>query len=93
MFDDRNLDLQKYVMKVKHIILPLALLALMMASCDNTSVPRAEYDALLAEKQDLQEENDSLQFELSSLKMYVDCLEEENGELAEELKSIPLREE
>ena len=73
--------------------LTLALLALMMASCDNTTVPRGEYDALVAEKQDLQAENDSLQFELSSLKMYVDYLEEENGELAEELKSIPLREE
>ena len=71
--------------------LTLALLALMMASCDNTTVPRGEYDALVAEKQDLQAENDSLQFELSSLKMYVDYLEEENGELAEELKSIPLR--
>ena len=73
--------------------LTLALFALMMASCDNTTVPRGEYDALVAEKQDLQAENDSLQFELSSLKMYVDYLEEENGELAEELKSIPLREE
>lgn len=78
----------------RHIkYLTLALLALMMASCDNTTVPRGEYDALLAEKQVLQAENDSLQFELSSLKMYVDYLEEENGELAEELKSIPLREE
>ena len=74
----------------KHIILPFALL---FFGCDNTTVPKAEYDALLAEKQDLQAENDSLQFELSSLKMYVDYLEEENGELAEELKSIPLREE
>lgn len=90
MFDDRNLDLQKYVMKGNHIILPLALL---FFGCDNTTVPKAEYDALVAEKQVLQAENDSLQFELSSLKMYVDYLEEENGELAEELKSIPLREE
>ena len=66
---------------------------MLFLACDNTTVPRGEYDALVAEKQDLQAENDSLQFELSSLKMYVDCLEEENGELAEELKSIPLREE
>ena len=78
----------------RHIkYLTLALLALMMASCDNTTVPRADYDALVEEKRVLQAENDSLQFELSSLKMYVDYLEEENGELAEELKSIPLREE
>lgn len=78
----------------RHIkYLTLALLALMMASCDNTTVPRADYDALVEEKRVLQAENDSLQFELSSLKMYVDYLEEENGELAEELNSIPLREE
>lgn len=78
----------------RHIkYLTLALLALMMASCDNTTVSRGEYDALVEEKRVLQAENDSLQFELSSLKMYVDYLEEENGELAEELKSIPLREE
>lgn len=74
----------------KRLIFPLALL---FFGCDNTTVPQAEYDALLAEKQVLQAENDSLQFELSSLKVYVECLEEENGELAEELKSIPLREE
>ena len=77
-------------MKGNHIILPLALLFL---GCDSSVVPKGEYDALVAEKQVLQAENDSLQFELSSLKMYVDYLEEENGELAEELKSIPLREE
>ena len=78
----------------RHIkYLTLALLALMTASCDNSVVPKAEYDALRAEYQELVALNDSLQFELSSLKMYVDYLEEENGELAEELKSIPLREE
>lgn len=75
----------------RHIkYLTLALLALMIASCDNTTVPQAEYDALVAEKQDLQAENDSLQFELSSLKVYVECLEEENGELVEELKRTPV---
>ena len=75
----------------RHIkYLTLALFALMMASCDNTTVPRADYDALVAEKQDLQAENDSLQFELSSLKMYVDYLEEENGELVEELERTPV---
>ena len=78
----------------RHIkYLTLALFVLMMDSCDNTTVSRGEYDALVAEKQVLQAENDSLQFELSSLKMYVDYLEEENGELAEELNSIHLIEE
>ena len=71
----------------KHIILPFALL---FFGCDNTTVPRGEYDALLAEKQVLQAENDSLQFELSSLKVYVECLEEENGELVEELERTPV---
>ena len=66
---------------------------MLFLACDNTVVPKANYDALRAEYQELVTENDSLQFELSSLKMYVDYLEEENGELAEELKSIPLREE
>ncbi len=74
----------------KHIILPFALL---FFGCDSTTVSRGEYDALVAEMQVLQAENDSLQFELSSLKMYVDYLEEENGELAEELNSIHLIEE
>lgn len=78
--------------KMKKYILA-SLILFLLASCDNAVVPKTDYDALLAEKQDLQAENDSLQFELSSLKMYVDYLEEENGELAEELKSIPLREE
>ncbi len=75
----------------RHIkYLTLALLALMIASCDSTTVSRADYDALLAEKQVLQAENDSLQFELSSLKVYVECLEEENGELVEELERTPV---
>lgn len=64
----------------------LALLSLPFVACDNNVVPRAEYDALLAEKQELEAENDSLHFELSSLKIYVECLEEDNDELAEELK-------
>lgn len=74
-------------------ILLLLPLSFILFACDNSVVPKADYDALVAEKQELVAENDSLQFELSSLKMYVDCLEEENDELAEELKSIPLREE
>lgn len=73
----------------KHLI-PIAFLAFLLASCDNAVVPKADYDALVAEKQDLQAENDSLQFELSSLKMYVDYLEEENGELEGELKRTPV---
>ena len=78
--------------KMKKYILA-SLILFLLASCDNAVVPKADYDALVAEKQVLQAENDSLQFELSSLKMYVDYIEEENGDLAEELKSIPLREE
>jgi hypothetical protein len=75
----------------RHIkYLTLALLALMMASCDSATVSRGEYDALVAEKRVLQAENDSLQFELSSLKMYVDYHEEENDELAEELERTPV---
>jgi predicted nucleic acid-binding Zn-ribbon protein len=66
--------------------LPLALLCL---ACDNSVVSRAEYDALLSEKQQLEGLNDSLQFELSSLKIYVERLEEENNELVEELKHTP----
>lgn len=65
-------------------------IAFFFLACDNTTVPKADYDALVAEKQDLQAENDSLQFELSSLKVYVECLEEENGELVEELERTPV---
>jgi predicted nucleic acid-binding Zn-ribbon protein len=65
-------------------------MAMLFLSCDNPTVPRAEYDALLAEKQELEAENDSLHFELSSLKIYVECLEEENTELVEELKRTPV---
>lgn len=57
----------------------LALLSLPFVACDNNAVSRAEYDALVAE-------NDSLQFELSSLQAYVECLEEDNAELVDELK-------
>ena len=67
-----------------------SLLVFLLASCDNAVVPKADYDALVAEKQVLQAENDSLQFELSSLKVYVECLEEENGELVEELERTPV---
>lgn len=73
-------------MKTKHFILPITLFFL---ACDNSVVSRAEYDALLTEKQQLEVLNDSLQFELSSLKIYVECLEEDNNELVEELKRTP----
>lgn len=74
-------------MKYKPLL--LLSLALLFFSCDNTTVSRAEYEALVAEKQEMGAENDSLQFELSSLKMYVERLEEENEELIEELKHTP----
>ena len=67
--------------------LPLAILFL---ACDNSTISRTEYDALLSEKQQLEALNDSLQFELSSLKIYIECLEEENDELAEELERTPV---
>ena len=66
--------------------LPLAILFL---ACDNSTISRTEYDALLSEKQQLEALNDSLQFELTSLKTYVDCLEEDNDELVEVLKRTP----
>ena len=71
---------------MKRLILPLALLALLFSSCDNNIVPRAEYEALMKERDALAAENDSLQFELSCLQTYVECLEEDNNELVEELK-------
>ena len=66
--------------------LPLALLFL---ACDNSVVSRAEYDALLSEKQEMEALNDSLQFELADLKLYVERLEEDNNMLIEELKRTP----
>ena len=59
---------------------------LLFFSCDNSVVSREEYDVLLSEKQQFEALSDSLQFELSSLKIYVECLEEDNNELIEELK-------
>ena len=72
----------------KHLI-PITLMALLFFACDNSVVSCAEYDALLTEKQQMEALNDSLQFELSSLKVYVECLEEDNNELVEELKRTP----
>ena len=63
--------------------------ALLLAGCDNTVVPRTDYEELLAENTALEARNDSLEFELSSLKIYVECLEEDNNELIEELKRTP----
>lgn len=73
---------------MKRLVKYMPLLLLFLA-CDNTVVSRAEYDALLSEKQQLESLNDSLQFELTSLKIYVECLEEDNNELIEELKRTP----
>ena len=67
-----------------------SLLLFLLVSCDNTVVPKANYDALLTKNQELVAINDSLQFELSSLKIYIECLEEENDELAEELERTPV---
>lgn len=64
-------------------------LTLFFLACDNSTVSRTEYDALLSETHQLKSLNDSLQFELSSLKIYVECLEEDNNELIEELKCTP----
>ena len=54
--------------------LPLAMLFL---ACDNTTVPRADYDALEAYTKELEAENDSLRFENSDLRLYNDHLEAE----------------
>ncbi len=70
-----------------------SLLLFLLASCDNAVVPKADYDALLTKNQELVALNDSLQFELSSLKIYVGCLEEDNKYLVDEINSIPLIEE
>ncbi len=74
---------------MKRLILPLALLALFFSSCDNNIVPRAEYEALMKERDALEAENDSLHFELSNLQTYVECLEEDNAELEDELRHTP----
>lgn len=76
-------------MTFKRNTLPLAILVLLFLSCDNSVVSRAEYNVLLSEKHQLEAVYDSLQFELSSLKIYVECLEEDNNELIEELKRTP----
>ena len=62
-----------------------ALLALAFAGCDSDLVPRAEYEAALSRADSLEGCNDSLQIELSDLKMYVDFLTEENTRLIGEL--------
>ena len=55
--------------------LPLALLALPFVACDNNVVSRAEYDAVVSRAESLESQNDSLQFELSDLKLYNEYLE------------------
>ena len=73
----------------KHLI-PIAIMTLLLASCDSGVVSVNEYEHMRSVAESLQAENDSLQFELSDLKMYVDHLEEENAELVEELKRTPV---
>ena len=55
--------------------LPLALLALPFVACDNNVISRAEYDAVVSRAESLETQNDSLQFELSDLKLYNEYLE------------------
>ena len=55
--------------------LPLALLSLPFVACDNNVVSRAEYDAVVSRAESLEAQNDSLQFELSDLKLYNEYLE------------------
>lgn len=60
---------------MKRLIIPLALVALLFSACDNNVVSRAEYDAVVARADSLEAQNDSLQFELSDLKLYNEYLE------------------
>lgn len=53
----------------------LALLSLPFVACDNNVVSRAEYNAVVARADSLEAQNDSLQFELSDLKLYNEYLE------------------
>ena len=53
----------------------LALFSLPFVACDNNVVSRAEYDAVVARANSLEAQNDSLQFELSDLKLYNEYLE------------------
>ena len=53
----------------------LALLSLPFVACDNNVVSRAEYDAVVARADSFEAQNDSLQFELSDLKLYNEYLE------------------
>ena len=64
-----------------------ALIPFLFLACDTST--QAEYDALLSEKRQLEGLNDSLQFELSSLKTYVELLEEDNAALIKELQHTP----
>ena len=60
---------------MKRLIIPLALVALPFVACDNNVVSRAEYDAVVSRAESLEAQNDSLQFELSDLKLYNEYLE------------------
>lgn len=56
--------------------LPVALLALLLAGCDNTVVPRADYETLVKECGELEARNDSLEFELQDQRLHNAYLEE-----------------
>ena len=64
---------------IKH--LPLALLSLSFVACDNNVVSRAEYDAVVSRAESLEAQNDSLQFELSDLKLYNEYLEQKTDSI------------
>ena len=53
----------------------LALFSLPFVACDNNIVSRAEYDAVVSYAEELEARNDSLEFELSDLRLYNDYLE------------------
>lgn len=57
-------------MTTKCHILPLTLFMLLFVSCDNNVVSRVEYDAVAAHADSLEAQIDSLQFELSDLRLY-----------------------
>ena len=60
--------------KQKHLILSLVAVALFCSSCDNNYVSCEKYNAALSRADSLEAQNDSLQFELSDLKLYNDYL-------------------
>ena len=64
-------------MKHKYIRIPLALLAMLFAACDNNVVSRAEYEAALSRADSLEARCDELELEVSDLRLYNEYLEGE----------------